>query len=111
MSRPIVEWLLAHSRKPAPEGSFRRGDANADGSHDIADGVFILQFLFAGDVEPSCLKSVDSDDDGTPTITDALYLLNFLFSGGAAPPVPLGECGMDPTEDELTCQSYPACEQ
>ena len=39
-------------------------------------------------------------------ITDAIYLLNFLFAPGSPfPPAPGHvEAGLDPTDDDLTCE-------
>jgi hypothetical protein len=44
-------------------------------------------------------------------ITDAVYLLNFLFLGGRAPVNPFPKCGLDPTEDELSCESFESCQE
>ena len=51
----------------------------------------------------------DADDDGAVEITGAIFLLTYLFLGGTAPAEPLGKCGVDPTPDDLTCVSFPAC--
>ena len=88
---------------------FVRGDTNADGTTNLSDGVLILLSLFRGGVPPPCEKSTDLNDDATINLTDAVYLLNFLFNAGTAPSVPFAECGSDPTEDELTCESFAAC--
>lgn len=89
---------------------FRRGDANADGSRDVADAVFVLSYLFSGGARPPpCEKAADVDDTGTVDVTDAVYLLNFLFSGGTEPGAPFAACGPDPTVDELSCVAFPAC--
>ncbi len=95
---------------PPPAERFTRGDANADGASNVADAVFVLSYLFVrGSEPPSCKKAADADDTGTVNLTDAVYLLNFLFSGGEEPAAPFAECGHDPTADELSCDSFPAC--
>ena len=38
-----------------------------------------------------------------------LILLKGLFGGGGALPEPFGQCGVDPTEGELECFSFPPC--
>ncbi len=82
---------------------FVRGDANGDGSINIADGVTILGVLFSGD-PTVCLDALDTNDDGLSNIADAIYLLNFLFvPGSPEPPVPFTACGIDPTGDMLDC--------
>ena len=37
---------------------------NGDGSKDIADVVFLYNFLFQGSQRPICLDSSDANDDG-----------------------------------------------
>ena len=39
---------------PASAREFVRGDANADGTHNITDGVFTLAWLFSGGNPPPC---------------------------------------------------------
>ena len=90
------------------EPRFLRGDANADGSVNLADAIRIVDTLFR-DGEPfSCAKSADANDDGRLTVTDSVWTLLYLFRGGALPE-PTGECGTDPTADELRCESAAGC--
>jgi hypothetical protein len=89
---------------------FVRGDPNADSKHNISDAVVILSYLFTGGDRPTCLDAADTDDNGSLELTDAVYLLGFLFLGGPAPQAPFPECGVDPTADELTCESYSPCQ-
>jgi hypothetical protein len=89
---------------------FFRGDANTDDAVNISDAVAILGFLFLGSPETlPCRKSADTDDTGTLVLTDAVYLLNFLFLGGPQPPSPFSDCDVDPTPDDLDCESFPPC--
>lgn len=90
--------------------SFVRGDTNADGTRNLSDAVSTLISLFQGGAPPSCMKSADVNDDSTVNLTDAIHLLSFLFNAGAAPFAPFPECGTDPTEDALTCESFAACD-
>ena len=90
--------------------SFGRGDSNADNAFDIADAIFTLSYLFAEDSPPTCLDAADANDDGAIDIADAIAILGHLFGGAAPLPEPFGECGIDPTADDLTCASYPPCE-
>lgn len=88
---------------------FVRGDPNSDGKTDLSDAVAILNYLFLGGLEPTCLDSADTDDNGQVQITDAIRVLDYLFSGGPPPAVPAESCGTDPTEDELDCEGYVPC--
>ena len=91
------------------DGLFRQGDANVDGAFDLADSIFILEYLFARGTAPSCDDSADINDDGSIDIADAVYLLGCLFREAAAPKPPFDECGIDLTVDGLGCLSYPPC--
>ena len=88
---------------------FVRADANADGTVDIADAIFLLANLFGGGPSPICMDSGDTNDDGNIDIADAIYILAFLFGGGPVPPPPFPDCGFDPTADTLGCLSFPPC--
>ena len=88
---------------------FRRGDANHDSNVDIADAVALLSILFGGAPLPTCLDAGDANDDAKVDIADSVTVLGVLFLG--ATPLPPGpvDCGVDPTDDTLSCDSYPAC--
>ncbi len=96
-------------RGAAGEPRFLRGDANADGSLDIADAVRMLLCSFAGVGCTGCDDAADADDDGARSVSDPVYLLRFLFVAGPPPPSPGAKCGVDPTEDSLGCESYSHC--
>jgi PKD repeat protein len=81
---------------------FRRGDSNDDDRVDIADAIFILNYLFLGTGTPNCEDAMDIDDGGSVDLTDAVRLLNFLFAGGVRPEPPYPDPGSDPTEDDLS---------
>ncbi|MGQ9588689.1 MAG: dockerin type I repeat-containing protein [Planctomycetota bacterium] len=128
---PIVDgdprWEFLGTARPAPEEfvggaypcqgpekpRFVRGDTNADGTINITDGIFLLNYLFLGGSEPPCEDATDANDDSGVNITDAIYVLSSLFLGGPEPPPPYGEipaaCGFDPTEDELDCAGFAPC--
>ncbi len=87
---------------------FRRGDANGDGSHNIADPIAVLAYLFSGGVG-DCLQANDTNDDNSVNIADAIALLSFLFTSGPPPEAPYPNCGMDPDLGPLTCDFHPSC--
>ncbi len=96
------------------KGGFRRGDANGDGSTNLADAVATFNFLFLGGDEPPCLDAADSNDvDNALNLTDGVFLLNFLFLGGdpIPPPGPF-DCGPEPAESPFTfgCDQYVTCD-
>jgi len=81
---------------------FLRGDANRDGTRDIADAIKILAYLFSSDTL-KCLDAADVNDDGKIDIADAIRLLAVLFASGAPLPPPYTAPGTDPTPDSLNC--------
>lgn len=81
LTRTVFRLLLA----PALE--FVRGDANEDGSVNVADVSFIAGYLFVpASPVPGCLDAADTNDDGNVDISDATYLLFDLFVPGSPPP-------------------------
>ncbi len=104
--------LVSTSVVTAQNRSFIRGDANADGAFNIADPVATLNYLFDDGAELPCLDAADASDVGSVTISSAIYSLNFLFGDGDTIPAPGSEeCGLDPTEDKLSCESYSRCDE
>ena len=87
-------------------GHFRRGDCNSDGGLNLSDAVCIFVGLFRGNQRFGCDKSTDADDSGFVNLTDGIFLLNFLFRAGDTPPTPHPDCGVDPSDDALTCEEY-----
>jgi hypothetical protein len=87
---------------------FHRGDANADGDRNLADGVYVFMYLFASGAAPPCLNASDANDDGAIDISDGIAILHHLFAGFSVPE-PFEACGADPTEDQLDCQSFLPC--
>jgi len=90
---------------------FLRGDPDGNGTVQLTDGIFLLNFLFLGGDSPGCFDAADADNNGTIQMTDGIYLLNYLFLGGAPPPEPFEGCGPDPAEpaDKLGCESFSSC--
>lgn len=66
------------------ERNSSRGDANGDGQVDIADPIFIINYLFRGGPPPATSRA-DVDGDGKITGADFQYLLRYLFLSGPAP--------------------------
>ena len=62
-----------------------RGDANGDDLRQVTDAILILEYVFLGGEEPSCLAQIDVNDDDRADLSDAIFLLLFLFSGGPEP--------------------------
>lgn len=89
---------------------FRRGDSNNDGRVDLSDAIAILNYLYLGDMNITCVDSADTNDDSKLNITDPIFLLNNLFIEFELIPNPT-VFNYDPTEDDgINCDSYRANE-
>jgi hypothetical protein len=62
-----------------------RGDANGDGEINVADAVFLINFVFNEGPAPDPLESGDANCDSNPNVGDAVYLINYVFGGGPEP--------------------------
>lgn len=58
------------------------GDANGDGTVNLADLLVVLG-MFNGQFVPC--DSADANGDGVVNIADAIYIANYLHNGGPAP--------------------------
>jgi len=61
------------------------GDADGEGTINIADAVFLVAYIFSGGAAPNPLVAGDADCSGDINISDAVYLIAYIFSGGSAP--------------------------
>ena len=61
------------------------GDCNGDGVVDIADVVFLINYLFMSGPTPVPLCAGDVNVDSVVNIADVVYLINYLFIGGPPP--------------------------
>ena len=61
------------------------GDTNGDGTVDIDDIVFLINYVFMSGPEPYPLFAGDNDCSGSIDIDDIVYLISYVFQGGFAP--------------------------
>jgi hypothetical protein len=61
------------------------GDANGDGTVNVADVVYLVSYLFKSGPAPDPLSSGDANCDGKVTVSDVVYIINYLFKGGPKP--------------------------
>jgi hypothetical protein len=65
---------------------FYRGDVDKNGKLDIADVIYMINYLFKGGPKP--IEFVDQGDvnnDTQTNVADVIYIINRLFKGGPAP--------------------------
>jgi bacillopeptidase F len=82
----IFGWGIIDAYAAVSAVMVQHGDANGDGTIDIGDVVFLVDYFFVDGPSPSPLLAGDADCDGVVNIGDAVYLLNYLFIDGPAPP-------------------------
>jgi hypothetical protein len=61
------------------------GDADPNEGINVADVVYLINYIFKGGPAPEPLCKGDADGDGAVNIADAVYLVNYIFKGGPAP--------------------------
>ncbi len=61
------------------------GDANGDGVIDVADVIYLINYLFKNGSAPEPWGTGDVNCDGTTSISDVVYLINYLFISGPPP--------------------------
>jgi hypothetical protein len=87
-----VGWGRANAARAMVASCKMCGDADGDGSRDVADAVFLIQFIFAGGPPPGdCVNLYgrgDANGDEAVDIGDAVYLIQYVFAGGPYPRCP-----------------------
>jgi hypothetical protein len=92
-----------------PEENFSRGDADGNGKINISDAVNIIQIVLGNvAIRYNCRDALDANDDGMVNITDAIPVLGWIFMRGDRLPEPFLACGLDTTDDALTCEEASA---
>jgi hypothetical protein len=61
------------------------GDANSDGTVNVGDAVFLINYVFKGGAAPTPGCVGDANGDENANVGDAVYLINFVFKGGPGP--------------------------
>jgi hypothetical protein len=69
--------------------SFECGDFDGDGSQNISDAVYLLQYIFGQGPPPLDVSGGDINCNGKINISDIVYLIYYIFYGG---PEPCAEC-------------------
>ena len=61
------------------------GDANVDEAVNLADAVYLINYVFKGGSPPDPLCVGDADGDDAVNLADAVHLINYVFKGGPEP--------------------------
>jgi len=62
-----------------------QGDANGDGEIDIADVLYLINYLFLEGSAPDPMGTGDANCDQAVDVADVMYLINYLFIEGSPP--------------------------
>jgi len=65
--------------------SFINGDVNTDNNINLADIIFLVNYVFKNDLAPHPLKVGDVNCDNGVRLTDIVYLVNYVFKSGPPP--------------------------
>lgn len=63
----------------------RCGDVDNSGAVNLADAVFLVNYVFDGGQAPNTIRAADGNCDGKINLTDMVFLVRYLFDGGDAP--------------------------
>jgi hypothetical protein len=64
------------------------GDVNRDGTIDVGDVVYLINYLYRQGSSPVPDWVGDTNCDGITDIGDVVFLINYLFRGGLPPECP-----------------------
>ena len=67
---------------------YRCGDADGVQAINVADAVYLVNYVFKGGSAPEPIEAGDANCDGTVNLADAVYLVNYVFKGGPEPCCP-----------------------
>lgn len=81
-----VWWLQEPPLAPDACTPFLHGDANADWLIDIADVVFLINYLYRNGEAPNPVERGDANCNGEVTVGDIVFLISYLYKNGPPPP-------------------------
>jgi hypothetical protein len=81
-----VMWMTTPCYGGGSGPTYICGDANDDGDVNVADVVYLINYIFKGGPEPVPQLCVgDVNDDGDVNVADCVYLISYIFKGGPEP--------------------------
>lgn len=64
----------------------QRGDVDHSGAINVADLIYLVDYIFFGGDPPPCPEEGDVDGSGAINVADLTYLVEYIFFDGPAPP-------------------------
>lgn len=80
---PVTLW--PNGGRCWPVKTLHAGDASGDNSLNVADAVYLIQYIFKGGPPPPNHIEGDVNGDCSINISDAVYLINYIFKDGDPP--------------------------
>jgi hypothetical protein len=65
--------------------SVQVGDVTGEGTIDVTDVLFLINYLYIDGPAPVPLMTGDANCDGRINITDVIHIINYLYIGGPSP--------------------------
>jgi hypothetical protein len=65
--------------------TFTYGDCNNDGTIDVGDVVYLVNYLYKNGSAPDPVQAGDCNCDSTVDLGDVVYLINYLYKQGSPP--------------------------
>lgn len=78
---------------PVTDTPFLRGNCNGDATINIADGIWILNYLYQNGPAAACEAACDFNDDGMMDASDAISVIMWRLQDGPPPTAPFPDCG------------------
>ncbi len=85
---PNPDQIDSNSDGAGDACSYICGDANFDDDVNVADAVFLINYIFNGGPAPNLIEAGDANCDFSTNVADAVYLVNYVFKGGPEPCCP-----------------------
>ncbi len=81
----MVDTIPCSMKITDPPQIYVCGDADAGGTVNVADAVYLISYIFSGGSAPNPMLRGDVDCNSAVNISDVVYLIAYIFSGGPAP--------------------------
>jgi len=62
-----------------------RGDVDGSGLINIADVIWLVDYIFFGGAPPPCFEEGDVNSDAAINVADVIHLVDYIFFGGQPP--------------------------
>ncbi len=85
-SYTLMHRILSWFGLERSASAYQHGDANGDLKIDVADVVFLINYLYKSGGSPNPVEIGDANCDGKVDVADVVYLINYLYKAGDPPP-------------------------